>query len=944
MTNRYFNPALSLCLSLVCCACAVTHRAPSGLMHPESTAKDLTVANLKPANLRCNSASNPISVNTLEPTLNWTLEPVGRGQRDLRQTAYQIVASTSEDGLKAKHPDLWDTGKVTSGDSIEIRYAGLAPRPGVTVYWKVRVWDNHDRPSRFSAPALWEPGLLQPSDWTALWIESGKDPAVEAATPFGEHPAPLLRKAFTAAKPIRRARASVTGLGYYELYLNGEKVGDHVLDPGWTDFSKRVYYATFDVTDAIRQGNNALGIMLGNGWYNPLPLAFWGHINIHDNLTIGVPKAILQLDIEYADGSRDRVVTDTSWRTADGPIVKNNIYLGEVYDARREIPGWSRPEFDDRSWRPVTLAGAPQGALEPQPIPPVRITRSVKPVARTEPEPGVYIFDMGQNFSGWITLKCQGAEGAAIHLRYGELLQPNGALNPMTSVAGQIKNKTVAPESGAPSTAWQSDTYICRGRGTESYTPRFTWHGFRYVEVTGYHGAPPLDALEGHRLNTDVTPVGTFLSSNRLFNRIQEATLWTELSNLFSVQSDCPHRERFGYGGDIVAASEMAIFNFDMAQFYTKAIQDLADAVRPNGGFTETAPFVGISDNGLGEKSGPVEWGTAHPLLQWQLYQYYGATRPMEQQYPATKRWLSLLEAHAQDYILENGIGDHESIAPKNPALTGTAFFYLNATLGARIARVLGHTEDAAHYEKLADAIKNAFNARFLHPETGVYDTGTQTSQAAPLYLGIVPGEVRDRVVERLIDDIEGPNTGHISTGIFGTKFMLMALSDSGKADVAARIVGQKTFPGWGYMLRNGATTLWEHWQFSDNTFSHNHPMFGSVSEWFYKGLAGIAPGPDARGFDRIVIKPHVVDNLKWVRAEYNSVRGPIRSEWRKANGRLVLRISIPPNAKAEIHLPTCDSVTTNGLAPVKTVDGKPVYEVGSGRYEFTMNRPAVTP
>lgn len=948
MPSRYLKLVLTPLALVTVAACAGTRPAPISLtreMPAASPTKESAVAGIKPSNLRCESAVNPFGIDIEHPVLSWTLEPARSGLHNLTQTAYQVLAASSEDALRANRADLWDSGKVTSKESLQIPYAGAALRSGARAYWKVRVWDGHDRPSRYSRPASWETGILSPADWTAQWIEPGKSGVNESPDPFAEHPAPLLRKEFSAQKTVRSARAYVTGLGYYELYLNGNKVGDHVLDPGWTDFSKRVYYSAFDVTREIREGRNALGIMLGNGWYNPLPLNMWGHINIRENLPIGAPKAILQLDIEYADGSRDRVVTDTSWRAADGPIRKNNIYLGEVYDARRELPGWARAGFDDSAWRGVTAAAAPGGRLTAQPLPPVRITRTVKPVTRTEPAPGVYIFDLGQNFAGWVTMRCKGAEGAHIQLRYGELLHPDGSLNPMTSVAGQIKNKPVSPDSELPPTAWQSDTYICRGHGIESYTPRFTWHGFRYVEVTGYQGAPPLEAIEGHRLNTDVEPAGAFRCSNRMFNQIQDAVLWTELSNLFSVQSDCPHRERFGYGGDIVATSEMAILNFDMERFYAKAVQDLADAARANGGFTETAPFVGISDQGLGEKSGPVEWGTAHPLLQWQLYQYYGNTRILEQHYEETRRWLSLLESQAKDFILANGIGDHESLVPKNNAVTGTAFFYWNAVLGARIARILGHTADAEHYEKLAESVKAAFNAKFLHADTGLVDAGTQVSQAAALYLDLAPSESRGRVLDRLVEDIQTTHSGHLTTGIFGTKFMLMALSGSVRADVAAGIVKQREFPGWGHMLANGATTLWEHWEFSDNTFSHNHPMFGSVSEWFYKALAGIAPAPDAKGFDRITIKPHVVEGLSWVRASYNSVRGPVRSEWRKSRGVVTIKVTIPPNTIAKVYVrggnaelvsgsSTPSTLTTN-TEPSRDEDGYTVFSVGSGRHEF---------
>jgi len=669
---------------------------------------------------------NPLGLDTPQPRLSWLLDSKERGQQ---QTAYQVLAATSLDALAKGTGDLWDSGKVSSAESVHVAYGGQPLRSGQRVYWKVRAWDRQDRPSAYSAPAWWEMGLLAPADWQAAWLTRQRPAPRSEQQMFEDAPAPLLRKEFAIPKAILRARVYVSGLGYYELRLNGQRVGDHVLDPGWTTYSKRVLYSTYDVTDQLQRGANALGIMLGNGWFNPLPLRLWGHINPREHLTIGEPRAILQLVVEFADGSSQTVVTDETWKVGEGPILRNNVYLGEVYDARRAQPGWDRPGFDDASWRRASVAEEPLGPLRAQDAPPVRVTRTLKPVKRTEPKPGVFIFDLGQNFAGWARLSVKGPAGTRVRMRYGELLYPDGTLNGMTAVCGQIKQggRDYRYDGiGAPKTAWQEDQYILKGEGEEVYTPRFTFHGFRYVEVTGIVGEHV--ALEGLRLNSDVAPAGSFTCSNERFNRIQEMVLWTELSNLFSVQSDCPHREKFGYGGDIVATSEMAIFNFDMARFYAKATRDLADAVRPNGGFTETAPFVGIADNGLGEKSGPIGWGTAHPLLQWHLYQYYGDTRLLEENYELTKRWIALLRASARDHILDNGISDHESLVPKPRALTGTGFYYLNVRLFSQIARALGKKADADEAAALAEQIKAAFNQKFLQPGTGRYDTATHAS------------------------------------------------------------------------------------------------------------------------------------------------------------------------------------------------------------------------
>jgi len=899
-------------------------------------------AGVMPTRLRCEYATNPLGIDNPHPRLSWVLQSPQRAQV---QTAYQILVAGTPEKLAADQADLWDSGKVASNQSVHIVYGGKALPSGTRAYWKVRAWDRDGDVSPYSETAWWETALLKPEDWKATWIASSEPPPASEAAMYADRPAPLFRKEFMVPKEVKRARAYVSGLGYYELHINGAKVGDHVLDPGWTTYSKRVLYATHDVTGMLRPGKIAVGIMLGNGWYDPLPLRMWGRFNLREALTIGRPRAILQLSIDYADGTSDTIVTDTTWKVGDGPIVRNSVYLGEVYDARREQPGWDKPGFDDSGWRSVVASTESIGPLRAQMQPPIRCTRTLKPVKITEPKPGTYIFDMGQNFAGWVSLRVKGPAGTRVQLRFGELLYPDGTLNPMTSVAGQVKRAGLGGP-GAPPIAWQSDTYILKGEGTETYTPRFTFHGFRYVEVTGLPEKPVPDMIEGHRLNSAVEEVGAFSCSNEMFNRIQKMIQWTLLSNMFSVQSDCPHREKFGYGGDILASSEMAIFNFDMAQFYAKVVRDHADAVRSDGGMTETAPFVGIADGGLSPQSGPIGWGTAHPLLQRQLYQYYGDKALLDEQYEHTKRWVEFIRARAVDLIVDKGISDHESLVPKPVALTGTAFYHYNALLLSRIAAITGRTAEAERYATLARDIKEVFNRTFLKPGTGQYDTGTQACQAFALYFDLVPPGERQAAIDVLVKDITTTHKGHLSTGIFGTKYMLHALTDAGRAEVAYTIVNRKTFPGWGHMLERDATTLWEHWEFSDNTFSHNHPMFGSVGEWFFKALGGISPHATAVGFDTFDIRPCLVGDLKWAKASYDSIRGRIVSDWRVEGNTLTLTIRVPVNTTATVHVPAKDaSGVTEGDQPagqapgvkfLRAEGGTAVYEVGSGEYRFT--------
>jgi alpha-L-rhamnosidase len=905
--------------------------------------------------LKCEYRVNPLGIDIAKPRFSWVIDSPQRGEA---QTAYEILAASSESNLTNGKADLWNSGKIISTETLGVTYAGQPLSSREKVFWKVRIWDCGSEPSAFSHTATFETALLAQTDWRAEWIENPHHSRVAEPEAYEDHPAPLFRKQFKLDKNIKSARAYVSGLGYFELRLNGERVGNDVLNPGWTSYAKRVLYSTYDVTAQLKRGENAVGIMLGNGWFNPLPLALWGRIRPDTALVIGEPRAMLQLVVEFTDGTTHTFCTDESWRTADGPVLRNNVYLGEVYDARRELAGWDRAGFDDLQWRKVELATAPQlGSLHAQDAPPIRVTRVLKAVKLTEPKPGVFIFDFGQNFAGWSRLHVKGERGTCVRLSSGELLYPDGTLNGMTAVVGQIKDggkDYVYDGHGRPKTAFQLDEYILKGKSEETYTPRFTFHGFRYVEVTGLPGRPTLDSLEGLALNSNVQPVGNFECSNDLFNRIQKMVTRTELANLFSVQSDCPAREKFGYGGDLAVTSEMGMFNFDMARFYAKAARDFADAQRTNGGFTETAPFVGISDQNLtddsrvanlGEGSGPVDWGVAEPLLAWQLFQYYGDRQAMSENYDTIKRWINLLHSKATDDLLDNGISDHESLAPKPRFVTGSVAFFQNIKLFAHIAKTLGYDDNAAEAEQLAGKIKAAFNRQFLRAGTGIYDSGSQTCQAFALYFGLVPPTEKTNALNALVHDIMDLHQGHLTTGIFGTKYMLNTLTELGRADVAYEIVNQHTFPGWGFMLDNGATTLWEHWEFSDNIYSHDHPMFGSVSEWFYKALAGINPAPDAVGFNKIIIAPQPVGDLKWVKAAYESVHGKIMSEWSKSAGQFRLHVRIPVGSTATVWVPAKNSagITESGQSIEHRPEilfqrmngGKAVFCIPSGDYHF---------
>jgi alpha-L-rhamnosidase len=898
-----------------------------------------------PVELRCESRINPLGVDTAQPRLSWEIFSIERAQR---QTAYRVLVASTKKILAAGQGDLWDSGKVASGETAGIVYAGQPLCSGQRCFWKVQVWDQDGQPSRWSEADWWEMGLLNSADWTGQWLNDGKLNPTNDADFYQDDPAPLFRRELKLTKSVRRARLYVSGLGYYEASLNGQRVGDQVLDPGWTMYGERVFYSTYDVSQQLHKGNNCLGVTLGNGWWNPLPLRLWGRRDLRQELAVGRPRFIAQLNVEYTDGTTQSFASDTTWKVADGPLLRNSVYLGEVYDARRELSGWNQAGFNDSAWRSPKVATETIGLLQAQPQPPIRVRETFPAVRVTEPQPGVFIYDLGQNFSGWAGLRFQAPAGTKIVMRYGELLSEDGSLNPLTSVAGQIKgrrkNKAGVEENiggpGSPEIAWQTDTYIARGGGEENFTPRFTFHGFRYVEVTGLTKALPLKAVTGMRLSADVPDAGEFACSNPMFNQIQAMCRRTFLANLFSVQSDCPHRERLGYGGDIVATSEALILNFDMENFYAKVVTDFADSVRPDGMFTDTAPFVGIQYCGVG-------WGMAHPLLVSQEYRYYGNRRLVEEQYAAAKRWLLLVARQYPDGIVNKGLSDHESLTATPAPAFVTPLFYQSARLVAGLARTLGHTEDVAQFEAISEKSKLAYQQQFFEPSTGKAGPGTQGSQSFALYSDLLAAADRHKALDYLLENIRSERKGHISTGIMGTKFMLEELSRAGHADVAYGIVSQTNFPGWGWMLANGATTLWEHWELSTNTYTHNHPMFGSVSQWFINWLGGIQPHPEAVGFDRIVIRPQTVPELQWVKSSYQSVRGRIGSNWAREKGRLTFEIEIPANTTAEIYLPTrAAELVTEGAKPVanrmgvmsvRWAQGVAIIAVGSGCYWFVV-------
>ena len=873
-------------------------------------------AALHVADLRCEYVTNPLGSDAAAPRLAWTLTSNQRGQR---QTAFQIVVATKPGALHPGQADLWDSGRVASSETAQIVYQGKVLNSRQQCFWSVRAWDQEGRPSAWSAPASWEMGLLAGSDWQAQWI--GRTPDAE------QRPAPMFRRGFTLDGKIKRARVYLCGLGYYELHLNGQKVGDHLLDPGYTRYDRRVLYVTYDVTPLLKKGDNALGVILGNGWFNVQTKAVW---NFHRAPWRAAPRLLCQLEIEFVDGRKTVIASGPDWKCATGPIRFDSIYGGETYDARLEQPGWDRPGYDDGAWQPVEVVDPPQGKLAAQMMPPIQADAVLLPGKITEPRPGVFVVDFAQNLAGHVELRVRGDAGTKIVLRYGERLFPDGTLD-----TGDIAQHVLRADTNQQ---FQADTYLLKGGGPETWQSRFTYHGFQYIEVTGFPGRPTRDNFRAVFTHSAVPVAGEFACSNPLLNRIWLAGRWSYLSNLQGIPTDCPHREKNGWTGDAHLAAEQALFNFFPAAVYTKWINDLTDEQRPSG---ELPGIVPTSGWGYAWGNGPA-WDSALLLIPSYLHEYYGDTRVLTAHYESLKRYVDYLTTKAKDGIVSIGLNDWAPFRTQTPAdITSTAYYYRDAQIVALAASLLGKADDAQRYTGLAADIRRAFNAKFFNPATGLYANGSQTALSCALYQGLVEPEQKERVLSNLVAAVERQN-GHIDTGILGAKYLLNTLLDNGRADVAYRIVSQKDLPSWGWWIEQGATTLWEQW---NGTESRNHIMFGDVSAWFYKALAGIRPDPAAPGFAHFFVAPQVVGDLTFARADYDSIRGKIVSDWKVVNGEFRLAVEVPANTTATVSVPiaSLDQVRESGRPAAKArgvrflrvENGRTVFEVGSGNYRF---------
>ncbi len=889
---------------------------------------------LTPTGLRCEGIpGEPLGIDLPNPTLSWRLTGGGRG---VRQTAYQLQVASSPKSLHAEKALVWDSGRLPT-EARSAAYAGRALRPFERLFWRVRVWDESEKASAWSTPAAWTMGALAPTDWAnAQWISAAD--LLSYTPPTGKPNAPqekwetlLLHRSFAVRPGLVRALALVSGLGHYEMSVNGTRLGG-LLAPGWTHYAHTVLYGTYDLTAHLKAGENATGLLLGNGFYNVHGGRYTKFVGAFAPL-----RAICLLRLEYKDGTIETIGTDTAWHLTPGPITFSCMYGGEDWDARREPQNWSRPGFDTSDWEPAALAPEPGGRLSgiAYASPPFRTHETLKP-AKITPVPAAphetALYDLGQNASLMPHLRVSGPAGSIVRITPSEVLTPEGALD-RRSVGGRQ--------------AWWQ--YTLKGNGDETYFPRFFYHGSRYLQVerlpaTEGGKLPEIKELTGVVVHSDCPPVGEFSCSHDLLNRIHTLIRWAQRSNLAHVITDCPHRERLGWLEQYHLHGPSLRYNFDLSRLYRKCFEDMAEAQQPNGLVPDIAPEYVVFNAGFRDSP---EWGSAFLLSAWQQYEWTGETAFLARYFDGMKRYVDYLESTATDHIVSHGLGDWYDIGPNPPgyaqltpmALTATGHYYKCVQSLARMATLLGRSADAVALGAQAAAIRDAFNQKFLNPgaPTG-YSTGSQCANALPLACGLVPEEEKARVLAALVADIQ--NRGNaITTGDIGHRYLLRALADSGRSDVIFALHGTPSDkPSYALQLARGCTSLAESWD-ADPRWSQNHFMLGHITEWLYADLAGIAPAPESAGWASVLLRPQPVKGVEWAKARYESPRGPISVEWHTSGDQFKMDISLPPGVRARLDLPARDrkSVTESGR-PVTEGPGLAFRETSpAGRVYFAL-------
>lgn len=869
----------------------------------------------------CEYKTNPIGIDVKTPRLSWKIVSP---ENNLMQTAYEIKVTNQSASGKL----LWNSGKINSGQSVNVVYSGPELKSMQRVYWQVKVWDNKGNVSAWSTSAWWEMGILEPDSWKASWIEMSSE-----SNEKGSKPAQYFRKEFSNTKKIKSARIYITSLGLYQLFINGKKVSTDLFTPGWTSYTKRIQYQTYDVTSFL-QSKNSVGAILGDGWYR-------GNLGwAKDGSYYGTKLALLaQLQINYTDGTSELILTDNSWKVSNGPIIKSDIYNGETYDARKEMKGWSSAGFDDKEWETAATVNQSKEVLVAPQSQVVTAIEEIKPVKIFTTPKGETVLDMGQNMVGWIRLKVKGKSGDQITLKFAEVLTKEGNFYTDNLRSAEC-----------------TDVYILKGEGEETYEPFFTFHGFRFVQIIGMETQPNLDQITGVVIHTDMKPTGSFSCSETMINQLQKNIVWGQKGNFLDVPTDCPQRdERMGWTGDAQVFSMTAAFNFDVAPFYTKWLGDLSADQLPNGSVPHVIPDV------LKGGGGSTAWADASIIVPWTMYLTYGDKRILEVQYSSMKAWVEfMVDKAGSDLIWNKGqhFGDWLAFASDRSDYTGattdkeliaTAYFSYSSGLLGKIASIIGQKADAEKYLKLSENIKKAFVNEFVTP-TGRLSSHTQTAYCLALAFNLLPENLVSKAAAFLADDVKSMK--HLTTGFVGTPLLCKTLSDNGYADLAFMLLNRKEYPSWLYPITQGATTIWERWdgQKPDGSFqnvgmnSFNHYAYGAVGEWLYRYVAGLDVNTENPGFKKIQFEPNPGGGLTNASAEFESLYGKIKSAWKLNGNEMVYDVIVPANTSAIVTLKTSDidNLKMNGKnlpeslkKEIKVSGTKLSLNIGSGSYTF---------
>jgi len=859
--------------------------------------------------LKTEYLKNPIGLDATNPRFTWHLEDNRNGAK---QTAYQLLIGT--DSLLTSKGIVWNSGKLNSASNL-VSYNGKTLKPFTKYFWRVEVYDKDGKKSSLSENASFETGMMEMENWQGAWISDGGDVNLK--------PAPYFRKAFETSKKIKSARAYIAAGGLYELSINGKKVGNHRLDPMYTRFDRRTLYVTYDVTNDLKSGKNAIGVLLGNGWYNHQSTAVWYFDKAPWR---NRPAFCLDLKITYEDGSSETITSGKDWKTSLSPVVFNSIYTAEHYDGRLEQAGWNTANFDDSKWKEVIYRAAPSENIVAQALHPVRNVEEIATKNLNKINDTTYVFDLGRNISGVSQIKVKGESGVTLRLKHGERLYPNGHVD--------MSNIDVHYRPTDDKDPFQTDIFILGGKGEESFMPRFNYKGFQYVEVTSTKPVSlTKESLVGYFMHSDVPPVGQVKSSNPTLDKIWYATNNSYLSNLFGYPTDCPQREKNGWTGDGQIAVETGLYSFDAITVYEKWLADHRDEQQPNGVLPSIIPTGGW---GYEWGNGP-DWTSTIAIIPWNIYLFYGDTRLLADSYESIRKYVNHIEELSPSGLTTWGLGDWVPVKSKSPVeLTSSCYYFADVTILAKTAKILGKQEDFIKYTALAKKIKNAYNAKYLNKETGIYGSGLQTELSVSLFWGLVPDEFISKVAGNLAKRVEADNH-HLDVGLLGTKAILNALSENGYADVAYKVASQETFPSWGWWIANGATTLYENWPIdAKSDISMNHIMFGEIGAWLYKGLGGIKPDVLQPGFKNVQLEPHFVPNLDHFEASHDGPYGKIISSWKRIGKGVEYSAVIPANSTATVKLPFLEGVKLYAEGKLVPGTSKIVTQnLQSGKYTF---------